>query len=285
MSKFNAYAEVTATILEAMKSGTAPWVKPWRDVPNLAIPHNVFSGKSYRGINSVLGWIAAEKYGFASQGWLTYKQAAELGGNVKKGEKCRLQVVFFKQLDVKDKNAKGEDVVKKIPLIRLASVFNVEQCENLKLPKRTMPKLRQTAADQLVKTIADKLKMVLKIGGNRACYIPALDIVQMPPAGAFNEDATALATYFHEAGHWTGHKTRLDRDLSGRFGNASYAFEELVAELTSAFLCAANRVNGSLQHPEYLRNWISVLENDDKAFMKAASLAQAAADYISERAE
>jgi antirestriction protein ArdC len=285
MTKFNAYAEVTATILEAMKSGTAPWVKPWRDVPNLGIPHNVFSGKHYRGINSILGWIAAEKYGFASQGWLTYKQATELGGNVKKGEKCRLQVVFFKQLDVKDKNAKGEDVVKKIPLIRLASVFNVEQCEGLKLPKRTMPELRQTAADQLVKTIADKLKMVLKIGGNRACYIPALDIVQMPPAGAFNADEAALATYFHEAGHWTGHKTRLDRDLSGRFGNASYAFEELVAELTSAFLCAANRVNGRLQHPEYLRNWISVLENDDKAFMKAASLAQAAADYIGERAE
>lgn len=287
MTKFNAYAEVTATILEAMKAGSTPWVKPWRDLPadQTGTPHNAFSGRAYRGINSVLGWLAAERYGFSSQGWLTYKQAVELGGHVRKGEKSRLQVVFFKQLQVKDKNKAGEDTIKKIPLIRLASVFNVEQCENLTLPKRKAPELRETDADAMVREMAERLQMRLTIAGNRACYVPALDLVQMPTAGAFNSDAAALATWFHEAGHWTGHKTRLDRDLTGRFGSESYAFEELVAELTSAFLCAANKVNGQLQHPQYLANWIKVLENDDKAFFKAASLAQAAADYIGQAGE
>ena len=282
MTKFNAYAEVTATILDAMKAGTTPWVKPWRDLPadQSGTPHNAFSGRAYRGINSLLAWIAADKYGFKSNGWLTYKQAAELGGHVRKGEKARLQVVYFKQFEVKEKNAKGEDATKRIPLIRLTSVFNVEQCEGIKLPQRKMPELRATDADKFVTEMAERLKMSLTIGGDVACYIPALDVVRMPTAKAFVADEAALATFFHEAGHWTGHKTRLDRDLSGRFGNAAYAFEELVAELTSAFLCAANRVNGQLQHPQYLANWIKVLENDDKAFFKAASLAQAAADYI-----
>lgn len=287
MTKFNAYAEVTATILEAMKSGSTPWVKPWRDLPadQSGTPHNAFSGRAYRGINSVLGWLAAERYGFQSQGWLTYKQALELGGNVKKGEKSRMQVVFFKQLQIKEKNAKGEDMLKKIPLIRLASVFNVEQCEGITLPQRKMPELRETDADAMVREMAERLQMRLTIAGNRACYVPALDLVQMPTAGAFNADEAALATFFHEAGHWTGHKSRLDRDLTGRFGDAAYAFEELVAELASAFLCAANKVNGQLQHPQYLANWIKVLENDDKAFFKAASLAQAAADYIGQAGE
>lgn len=282
MSKFNAYAEVTSTVLEAMKSGSTPWVKPWKDLPadQSGTPHNAFSGRAYRGINSVLGWLAAERYGFKSQGWLTYKQAVELGGHVRKGEKARLQVVFFKTLDIKEKNKAGEDVTKRIPLIRLASVFNVEQCECITLPQRKMPELRATDADAFVKDMAERIGMKLGIGGNRACYIPALDVVQMPTAKAFVADEAALATFFHEAGHWTGHKTRLNRDLTGRFGDAAYAFEELVAELTSAFLCAANRVNGQLQHPQYLANWIKVLENDDRAFFKAASLAQAAADYI-----
>lgn len=283
MSKFNAYAEITATILEAMKGGNAPWVKPWRELPadQSGAPHNAHTGRAYRGINTILGWIAAEKNGYSSQGWLTYKQATELGGNVKKGEKSKLQVVFFKTLEVKDKD--DADKVSRIPLIRLASVFNVEQCENLKLPKREIV-VRDTAADEEVRTLAGKLDMKLSIGGDRACYMPALDLVKVPPAAAFNEDAAALATFFHEAGHWSGAKHRLNRDLTGRFGSQAYAFEELVAELCSAFLCSERRVNGSLQHPEYLRNWISVLENDDKAFMKAASLAQAAADYIGQKA-
>lgn len=287
MTKFNAYAEVTATILEAMKAGSTPWVKPWRDLPadQTGTPHNAFSGRAYRGINSVLGWLAAERYGFSSQGWLTYKQATELGGHVRKGEKSRLQVVFFKQLQIKDKNKAGEDTIKKIPLIRLASVFNVEQCEGIELPKRKAPELRATDADAFVQEMAERLQMRLSIGGNVACYVPALDLVQMPTAKAFVADEAALATWFHEAGHWTGHKTRLDRDLTGRFGSEAYAFEELVAELTSAFLCAANKVNGQLQHPQYLANWIRVLENDDKAFFKAASLAQAAADYIGQAGE
>jgi antirestriction protein ArdC len=243
-------------------------------------PHNAFSGRAYRGINSVLGWLAAEQHGFSSNGWLTYKQALELGGHVRRGEKSTMQVVFFKQLQIKDKNKAGEDVTKKIPLIRLASVFNVDQCEGITLPKRKQPELRETDADTFVRDMAERIGMRLGIGGNVACYVPALDVVQMPTAKAFVADEAALATFFHEAGHWTGHKSRLDRDLTGRFGNAAYAFEELVAELTSAFLCSANKVNGQLQHPEYLRHWIKVLEDDDKAFFKAASLAQAAADYI-----
>lgn len=277
-----AYAEITATILDAMRSGAAPWVKPWKDLPGdvSAMPHNALTGRAYRGINTVLGWVAAAKGGYTSNGWLTYRQAQALGGNVRKGERSSLDVVYFKKLTIKERSETGTEKIKTIPLIKLSKMFNVEQCDGITLPKRKVIELRETTADMTAREIADRINMHLQIGGNVACYIPALDIVQMPTAAAFNEDAAALATFFHEAGHWTGHASRLDRNLTGRFGSASYAAEELVAELTSAFLCAAHRVNGKLQHPEYLANWIKVLRDDDKAFMKAASLAQAATDFI-----
>jgi antirestriction protein ArdC len=276
------YADITATILEALETGTAPWVKPWRDVPQIGgnLPHNALSGRAYRGINVPLGWMVAQNKGYQSQGWVSYNQAKALGGNVRKGEKSHFGVVFFRKLTITETNAAGEKVTKGIPLIRTTPVFNIEQCENITLPKRRPVELRDTTADLTAREIAERIGMGLQVGGNVACYVPSIDRVMMPTAAQFNDDASALSTFFHEAGHWTGHKSRLDRDLTGRFGSAAYAAEELVAELTSAFLCAANNVNGQLQHPEYIGNWIKVLKDDHKAFLKASSLAQAAADFI-----
>lgn len=276
------YADITAAILADLEKGTAPWVKPWKNVQGdaSALPHNAATGRAYRGVNTFYGWAIAKRHGYSSNGWVSYNQAKALGGNVRKGEKCHFGVVFFKKLTITETNDAGEKVTKGIPLLRSTPVFNVEQCEGLKLPKRRPVELRETTADLIALEIAERIGMDLNIVGNTACYVPSLDVVQMPPAAQFNDDASALATFFHEAGHWSGHKSRLNRDLTGRFGSASYAAEELVAELCAAFLCATNQVDGHLQHPEYIGHWIKVLKDDPKAFMKAASLAQAAADYI-----
>ena len=129
----------------------------------------------------------------------------------------------------------------------------------------------------------DHIGAEVRHGGGRACYIPSMDVIQMPPVDSFNSEDDYHSTRFHETGHWTGHTSRLDRLTNSRFRDKNYAFEELIAELTSAFLCAELGVKGRLQHAEYIANWIELLEDHDRAFMAAASAASKAVEYIREQ--
>jgi antirestriction protein ArdC len=278
-TKPDVYQDVTDRIIAELAAGTAPWVKPWATTGSHT-PHNAHTGRQYNGVNVLLLWMAAASKGYTSQAWLTFKQAQELGGHVKKGEHGE-HVVFWKFLDKTEKDAAtGEESKVTIPMARLYTVFNVEQCEGLKLPARETVELteheRHAAAEAL---IAASCARVIH-GGERACYIPSRDEVHMPELGTFIDASGYYATMLHELTHWTGHSSRCGRDLSGRFGGESYAAEELIAELGAAFLCGELGIQGELRHAGYIQSWLRVLKQDKRAVFTAASMATKAATYL-----
>lgn len=277
------YQNVTDRILAQLETGTAPWVKPWSATPGKNIPHNAATGNAYSGCNVLLLWMA--QGGFTSPRWLTFKQALDLGGNVRKGEKSPCTIV--KVLRLEDKKATETDETGKrvFTTLKAYAVFNVDQCENLPAEIVTPEPVKPRHDDERDATIDEFIMATgadfrADVGGDRAYYSPSTDFIAMPAFEAFNSAANYYATGFHELSHWTGHKSRLDRDLKNRFGTRAYAAEELVAELSSAFLCAEFSIDGQLQHADYIANWIALLKDDSRAFFTAASAAQKAADYL-----
>lgn len=275
------YQIVTDKILESLESGVAPWVKPWKDSqPFGGMPYNALSGKPYRGINVALLLCAP----YPSQGWLTYKQAQQLGGQVRKGEKGSM-IVFFKPFTIEDKNGRpdsnGNLPSKQIPLLRHFTVFNVAQIDGL--PARMYESVKPTEAPDCCEHLRKVQGLVdLRHGGNRAYYSIQSDYIAMPQPDAFGSADDYFATLLHEVTHWTGHHSRLAREYGKRFGDTAYAREELVAEMGSAFLCAHVGLDGRLIHASasYLQSWIDVLKADKRAIVVAAAAAQKAADYV-----
>lgn len=278
---FNPYEQVTAQILANLEGGVAPWVKPWAATPGRNMPMNAATNTGYSGCNVVLLWMATHGR-FAQPHFLTFKQALALGGNVRKGEKACAHVCKVLQLREKDK-ANGEEG-RTFTSLKFYAVFNVEQCEGLPAkitnPEPAKPRHDDERDATIEEFIAATGATFSENGGDVAAYNRGSDSVRMPAFAAFNSAALFYSTAFHELGHWTGHKARCDRDFGKRFGDHKYAAEELVAELTSAFLCAEFSINGNLQHAEYVGNWIAMLKDDSKAFFTAASKAQQAADFL-----
>ncbi len=277
------YQTVTDTILDQLQAGAAPWVKPWSGGSfSSNMPHNAASGRAYSGINVVLLWIAKDARGFASSRWLTFKQAIDAGGNVRKGEKGT-QVVFVSAIEREEATAGGDTETRRIPFLKRYTVFNVEQCDNLpaKIVQAEAGEPRSSAERcDLAEEFVAATGAVVRHGEGRAYYRPSADFVMMPDFETFTSGDQYYSTLFHELGHWTGAKHRLDRDFSGRFGDRSYAAEELVAELTAAFLCAEFAFDGDLRHAGYIAHWIELLKVDNRAFFTAAAKAQKAADYM-----
>ena len=275
--------KVTAQILASLEKGEIPWTRPW-SLSGALNPVNVSTGKGYRGVNTVILYLAQQTIGCKTSRWLTFNQAKAKGGTVRKGEKGT-QIVFWKFLEGKEVNAKGEK--NRIPLCRFYTVFNISQCEGLPeawtaLPE-TLPVIdRNEAIDAFISGTGASISH----GGDRACYSPSEDKVSLPEPGQFENMGAYYATAFHELVHWTGHETRCKRQLGQRFGKELYAVEELVAELGSAFLCAEFGVEGKLQlqHTAYIQNWISVLKNDKNAIFAASRMAQEATDRLMEKA-
>jgi antirestriction protein ArdC len=288
------YAEVTTKILEQLEAGVAPWVRPWSTSPKLAghrgrsYPHNVVSNRNYRGINALLLMMLSASKGYPSGAWATYKQIAARGGQVRRGEKAT-QIVYFGKIDVQDKrDGASPDDKRTIPLLRYFSVFNIAQADwkngDPFRPVEGEPADGDDALPDCEATIR-ATGAIIKHGGDSAFYMPSADMINLPAKKAFVDKGAYYSTAFHELTHWTGHASRCDRKLSAHFGNPDYAFEELVAELGSAFLCASHGVNGTLRHAEYLGHWIKVLKEDNTAIFKASALAQKAADYIQQQSE
>ena len=279
-TKRDIYQAVTTRILAELEAGAAPWVKPWSATPGRNTPCNAVTNRPYSGCNVVLLWMAASA-GYRTPRFLTFKQAQELGGSVRKGEHG--QTVFFvKRLQVADRNGEEGDT-KVIPMMKAYTVFNVDQCDGL--PDRVMtlgevkarnPDDRDAVADEFLTASGASIRE----GFGEAYYRPGEDYISLPAFAAFKSAATFYSTAFHELGHWTGHKSRLDRDLRNRFGEKAYAAEELVAELCAAFLCAEFSIDGGVRHAGYIASWIGLLKADSRAFFTAASKAQAAADYL-----
>ncbi len=281
--KVSLYDEVTAQIIAQLEEGVFPWMKPWSGGNAVTgLPRNAISGRHYSGINILILWGAVIDGGHPSQDWLTFRQALAAGGCVRKGEKGR--TVFYANRFTPDdeRHEQGEgDAPRSIPFLKRFTVFNAAQCDGLPerlvaepapLPER---ELHEQAEGLITATGAD-----FRTGGAKAFYSPTGDYVQVPPQPAFTHQIDFYRTALHELGHWTGHKTRLDRDQSGGFGCAKYAREELCAELASAFLCAALGIVPTVRHADYLGSWLAVLRQDNRAIFKAASAASKAADYL-----
>lgn len=279
------YDEVTATIIRQLESGAAPWAKPWNKVGggSVVMPANAVSGKGYSGINVLLLWGSMIERGYSSPLFLTFKQALDLGGSVRKGEKAT-SVVYADRFIPANEKAKAEEEnrdAKAVPFLKRFSVFNVEQCEGL--PERLTVELpapslgdQWASGEALIKASGADYR----VGGNRAFYSPGHDFVQVPPLPAFPCPLDYYRTAAHELTHWTGHSSRLGRNILNEFGTKDYAREELVAEMGAAFTLASLGIEPALNHASYLASWIKVLREDNRAIFKAASLATKAADFL-----
>ena len=282
MSNNAVYELVTQRVVSLLESGVIPWRKPWitAELDGNNIPRNAVSKRRYRGINSFLLGLSP----YADPRWLTFKQAKELGGFVKSGEKAS-PVVFWKWLEIEDEET-GEK--KDIPFLRYYSVFNVEQTEGCKvaeLPKVEKPCLasRLEAAENVVSGMPNA-PAIYHDGGSAAYYRPSNDTVHMPELEYFLSTEGYYSTLFHELGHSTGHETRLNRpgitELAS-FGSEKYSKEELVAEFTAAFLTNHCGIDNHIpQNAAYIDSWLSALKKDVKMAVIAAAQAQKAADYI-----
>lgn len=275
--KGDIYQTITDKIIAALETGSAPWVKPWA---SLGAPRNAITGREYSGINTVL--LAMTDC--TSNQWLTFQQAKTAGGNVKKGEKGTT-VVFFKPLTIKEKTDQQTEDEKVIPLLRTFTVFNTQQIEGLpeKFTPPIKPQISAFDENEAAETLLNQAQ--IQYGMNRACFIPSLDKIHLPNKSEFNSIPDFYATALHELTHWTGHKNRLARDFTGRFGDAAYAFEELIAELGAAFLCASTGINGQLQHDSYIASWLKVLKNDKKAIFTASAAARKANEFLTNQEE
>lgn len=286
MSK--AYDVITERISAMLSSGKIPWRRPWNALKAAGgqRPRNI-EGRLYRGAN----WFLLGMLPYSSPIFLTFKQARALGGTVRKGEQG-FPVLFWKMLEVTEENAAdAESVGRRIPFARYYTVFNVEQCEGLDLAQPEAPTM-PAEFDPIVEAEAIWAGMPaqpsLAHGGDRACYIPALDSIRMPPRHAFGAAEGYYETLFHEMGHSTGHASRLNRKeivTGSYFGARDYSLEELVAELCAAFLCAEVGIDQAVLENQaaYIQGWMEKLKAEPQAFIVAAARAQKAADYILRR--
>jgi antirestriction protein ArdC len=279
--KRDLYADVSARIVAELEAGAAPWVRPWSATSGANTPCNAVSNRPYSGCNVVLLWMA-QAAGYRTQRFLTFKQALELGGNVRKGERGT-KVYFVKQLQVRDQGAEDQAAMRLVPMLREYTVFNVDQCDNLpdsittgKPARVRNPDTRDELADDFLRSTGADIRE----GHGEACYIPSRDFISMPAFAAFKNADNFYNVAFHELTHWSGHKSRLDRDLKNRFGSRNYAAEELIAELGAAFLCAEFGFDGDIRSAGYIASWIELLKADKRAFFTACSQASKAADYL-----
>jgi len=297
----NIYDEVTQRIVGELEAGRVPWVQPWAarggEGAGVALPRNAASKRPYSGINVLILWGAVIANGWPSQGWLTFRQAQAAGGAVRKGERGTGVVYadrFTPEAEKERAREAGDagregaslrgsdrDGPRTVPFLKRFNLFNVAQIDGLAvdfapdpvpLPER---EIVPVAEDVIAASGAD-----FRIGGDRAFYVPALDYVAVPPQPAFFEQINYYRTCLHELTHATGHDSRLGRDLSNGFGSKGYAFEELVAEMGSAFLCAALGIVPTVRHADYLASWLAVLKEDNRAIFRAASQASKAADWL-----
>ena len=270
------YTDVTNRIITALEAGTPPWISPWRD--GTALPSNLATRKSYRGINILMLSIEARLSGYPDSRWVTLRQANELGAKVRKGSHGT-PIVFFKMKEIADA-VDAEEPKRVIPMLRSYTVFNASQLDFLpeRFELRSSPPAWQPIgeAEQLIYDTG----AVIHHGGNRAFYRPSDDIIQLPPPAWFPDTADYYAVALHELTHWTGHQRRLDRVLGRRHGIEAYAYEELVAEMGAAFLCAHCGLPARLEHASYIDSWLDALRRDKRLIFTAAGAAQKAADYV-----
>jgi antirestriction protein ArdC len=280
------YTRVTDKIIADLNQGVRPWIKPWsagHAGRGVHLPLR-YTGEPYRGINILLLWSEAIQKGYQSTRWMTYRQALELGGYVRKGE-AGSQVVYANSLSMKSIETDGTVNQRDVYLLRAYTVFNTDQIEGLPedfvpaaKPPRDRLKINAAAEDFVAAT-----KATIRHGGDQAYYTEMGDAIQLPHPECFTDSESYAATQLHELIHWTKHSSRLDRHFeSHRYAYKGYSREELVAELGAAFLCATLGVTAEPRedHAAYIGHWLKILQDDPRAIFSAAAHAQRAVDYL-----
>ena len=278
------HADITNQLIAAIEADPGTPSLPWRRGSGLSIPTNALTGKAYSGINILNLWVSGQVRHYATPLWATYRQWAEQGAQVRKGEKASL-VVFYKEFQVEDDLKEGDDGKRRIA--RASHVFNAEQVEGYAVPTPAPdlgPVARLANADGFVRSTGAEVRH----GGDPAYYRSDTDHIQMPAEGLFSgtktmsRDEGYYATLVHELVHWSGAAHRLDRQMGRRFGSHAYAAEELVAEIGAAFLCAELGITQSVRpdHAQYLANWLQLLKDDSRAIFSAAARASEAVAFL-----
>lgn len=273
-------------ITEMVLNSTAPWVKPWGANRAKGLPVNALTGKAYRGCN-VMFLLATP---FQSRGWMTFKQVASVGGKVKKGARAS-DIFFFTTIEVeKEDRTTGEKVLIDVPVLKNFKVFNLEQCEipaDAKLKFHSEETADTTDDDN---DIFDECERLLNLAvwyedDVKAYYAPSRDEIHLPNRRAFSTLSGFWGTAMHELSHWTGHESRLNRDMKHAFGTQKYAREELIAEVSSWLLAVTL---GTPHEPQnsaaYLASWVSDFKNKPRELYTAISQAQKVVDYLLETA-
>ncbi len=282
----NLYDEITTRIVAELEAGRLPRVQPWGTAgvsAPLAMPKNASTGRAYSGVNVLILWGAVVARGFSCQSWLTFRQALALGGNVRKGERGTT-VVYADRFIPDDERRRARetgDDAQAIPFLKRFTVFSTDQCEGLPEDLATAPlPVPESLILPEVETLIRASGADVRLGGDKAFYAPGLDYIQVPRPEAYFEPINWHRTALHELSHWSGAPHRLGRDLSGGFGSKLYAKEELVAEISAAFLCATLGITPTVRHSDYIASWLDVLREDNRAIVRAASAASKATDYL-----
>lgn len=274
------YQIITDMFISKLEEGVIPWKKGW-DAPG-ARAMNMISKRKYSGVNVLITSMA----GFGSPYWATFNQINQAGGKIIKGQKGT-PIIFFKMMENEEK---GE----KFPMLRYFKIWNREQVEGL--PASLFPEDDvENSIEKVTGTADDACRPILlsytnrpkiRTGGDAASYNPAMDSIWIPKRKFFNSLEEYWATLFHELAHSTGHQNRLNRQLTGSWNRQSYSFEELVAEITAAFLCAEAEISNDFDnHAAYVASWLKVLKNEPKWIIDASRKAAKAASYIIGAAE
>ncbi len=294
--RLDVHQAITNKIIAAIERGAGEWKMPWhRPGAHFTIPKNALTQQHYRGSNILSLWVDAEEKAFTHQIWATYRQWSELGAQVRKGEKASLIVKYGSWTSKEARNPEpasedsGDDEQNPQRLYSKAAwVFNAAQVDGFALPD-IAPRHDLTERLDHVEDFIANTRAQISYGGARAFYRhPPADIIVLPPRNAFEPTATSTATetfygtLLHECSHWTGALHRLNREHGKRFGDEAYAFEELVAEISSGILCAELGISSSLRedHVQYLSHWLAILKGDKKAIFAAAAHATRVSDYL-----
>ncbi|MCY4645014.1 MAG: zincin-like metallopeptidase domain-containing protein [Bacteriovoracales bacterium] len=285
------FERITNLIVEKMERGTVPWKRPWNgNTAKLGEHQNALSGRTYRGANALLTYLS----GYDSPHWLTFKQAKDRGGVVKKGERGTPILFWHFPKEVEESKKDQGEKKERFPFVRYYTVFNARQIEGIKCLEKKEEQAEGEKKDNIefnpiekAEALIDKYEDAPKIGheNQRACYDYSRDLVNMPKKESFNSVEEYYATLFHELAHSTGHEGRLKRKSLmeiDTFGDHAYSKEELVAEMSAAFLSSMAGIETKVidNQASYINGWMEKLKKDSKLFVHAAQCAQKAVDYM-----
>lgn len=268
--------DVLEKIIMQIEAGCPPWRVPWACANVNGLPTNAATRKPYSGTNVLVLWASQAVGGYEHGLWLGYQQATKLGGHVRKGETATYILAYStyeKETETGEKEQRRW--LKSMP------VFNVAQCEGIEVPAL---ETHQWEPLEAVENLLVETGAAVEFGGDRACYVPSRDLIKMPQRERFEKAEDFAATLIHELTHWTGHESRLNRDLRNKFGTEAYAFEELIAEIGAAMTLAKLGIRGEVtDHASYLAGWLKVLKQNPQHLMTAASAASKASDFLTEK--